>query len=56
MRRVMVKGSDDFTKKHPNIVKNCEAMIDLNCVGAGENIFLLVIVIDQNLLKETPTY
>jgi aminopeptidase YwaD len=34
------KGSDDFTKKHPNIVKNCEAMIDLNCVGAGENVFL----------------
>jgi len=34
------KGSEDFVKKHPEIVRNCEAMIDLNCVGAGENIFL----------------
>ncbi len=30
------KGSEDFVKKHPDIIKNCEAMIDLNCVGAGE--------------------
>ncbi|MEM4525980.1 MAG: M28 family peptidase [Methanothermobacter sp.] len=35
------KGSEDFVKKHPEIVRNCEAMIDLNCVGAGENIFLV---------------
>ncbi len=34
------KGSEAFVKKHPDIVKNCEAMIDLNCVGAGENVFL----------------
>lgn len=34
------KGSEDFVKKHPEIVRNCEAVIDLNCVGAGENIFL----------------
>jgi Predicted aminopeptidases len=30
------KGSEDFVKKHPEIVRNCDAMIDLNCVGAGE--------------------
>jgi len=30
------KGSEDFVKKHPDIIKNCDAMIDLNCVGAGE--------------------
>lgn len=34
------KGSEDFVKKHPEIIRNCDAMIDLNCVGAGENIFL----------------
>ncbi|WP_456481322.1 M28 family metallopeptidase [Methanopyrus sp.] len=34
------KGSEDFVKKHPDVVKNCEAMIDLNCVGAGQNVFL----------------
>ncbi len=34
------KGSEAFVKKHPDIVKNCVAMIDLNCVGAGENVFL----------------
>ncbi len=30
------KGSEDFVKKHPEIIRNCDAMIDLNCVGAGE--------------------
>ncbi|BAW30797.1 MAG TPA: M20/M25/M40 family metallo-hydrolase [Methanothermobacter sp.] len=35
------KGSEDFVKKHPEIIRNCEAVIDLNCVGAGENIFLV---------------
>ncbi|MDI3484127.1 MAG: aminopeptidase YwaD [Methanobacteriaceae archaeon] len=34
------KGSEDFVKKHPEIIRNCDAVIDLNCVGAGENIFL----------------
>ncbi|BDH79922.1 MAG TPA: Zn-dependent exopeptidase M28 [Methanothermobacter sp.] len=34
------KGSEDFVKRHPEIVRNCEAVIDLNCVGAGENVFL----------------
>ncbi len=34
------KGSEAFVKKHPEIVKNCEAVIDLNCVGAGQNVFL----------------
>jgi len=35
------KGSDAFVKSHPNVVKNCEAMIDLNCVGAGEQVSLI---------------
>ncbi len=35
------KGSDAFVKSHPNIVKNCEAVIDLNCVGAGEQVSLI---------------
>ncbi|MGB9978719.1 M28 family metallopeptidase [Methanobacterium sp.] len=35
------KGSDAFVKSHPDIVKNCEAMIDLNCVGAGEQVSLI---------------
>jgi len=30
------KGSEDFVKRHPDIIRNCDAMIDLNCVGAGE--------------------
>jgi aminopeptidase YwaD len=35
------KGSDAFVKTHPEIVKNCEAMIDLNCVGAGQQVSLI---------------
>lgn len=35
------KGSADYVKKHPDVVKNCEAMIDLNCVGAGEKVSLI---------------
>jgi aminopeptidase YwaD len=34
------KGSEDFVEKHPDIVKNCEGMIESNCVGAGENVYL----------------
>lgn len=32
------KGSQNFVEKHPDIVKNCDAMMDLNCVGAGDNV------------------
>lgn len=32
------KGSEDFVNKHPDIVKNTDAMMDLNVVGAGENV------------------
>lgn len=32
------KGSEDFVNKHPDIVKNTTAMMDLNVVGAGENV------------------
>ncbi len=35
------KGSDAFVKSHPDVVKNCEAVIDLNCVGAGEQVSLI---------------
>lgn len=35
------KGSEYFVKKHPDIVKNCDAVIDLNCVGSGENVGLI---------------
>ncbi|NPB01550.1 MAG: M28 family peptidase [Methanopyri archaeon] len=34
------KGSKYFVEHHPDVVKNCDAMIDLNCVGAGEDVFL----------------
>lgn len=32
------KGSEAFVNKHPEIVRNCDAMLDLNVVGAGENV------------------
>lgn len=32
------KGSQYFVENHPDIVGNCDAMLDLNCVGAGENV------------------
>ena len=32
------KGSEYFVNKHPDIVKNCDAMMDMNVVGAGENV------------------
>lgn len=32
------KGSEYFVNKHPDIVRNCDAMMDLNVVGAGENV------------------
>lgn len=32
------KGSEDFVKKHPDILKNTTAMMDLNVVGAGTNV------------------
>jgi hypothetical protein len=32
------KGSEAFVNKHPDIVKNCTAMMDLNVAGAGENV------------------
>ena len=35
------KGSDAFVKGYPDIIKNCEAVIDLNCVGAGEQVSLI---------------
>lgn len=43
------KGSEYFVNKHPDIVKNCDAMMDLNVVGAGEN----VAPISQSDLPET---
>lgn len=43
------KGSEAFVHKHPDIVRNTEAMLDLNVVGAGEN----VAPISQSDLPET---
>lgn len=43
------KGSQDFVNKHPDIVKNCDAMLDLNVIGAGAN----VAPISQSELPET---
>lgn len=43
------KGSEAFVNNHPDIVRNCDAMMDLNVVGAGEN----VAPIAQSDLPET---
>ncbi len=32
------KGSEAFVNQHPDIVKNCDAMMDINVAGSGENI------------------
>lgn len=43
------KGSEAFVNNHPEIVGNCDAMLDLNVVGAGEN----VAPISQSELPDT---
>lgn len=43
------KGSEAFVNQHPDILKNTDAMLDLNVVGAGEN----VAPISQSDLPET---
>ncbi|HTX60940.1 MAG TPA: M28 family peptidase [Methanobacterium sp.] len=52
------KGSEAFVNNHPDILKNCDAMIDLNVVGAGENVAPIaksdlpeVVVADYDLLN-----
>lgn len=32
------KGSEAFVNQHPDILNNCDAMMDLNVVGSGENV------------------
>ena len=43
------KGSEAFVNNHPDIVRNCDAIMDLNVAGAGENIA----PISQSDLPET---
>lgn len=51
------KGSEAFVNQHPDILNNCDAMMDLNVVGAGENVAPIAksdlpetVIADQKLL------